>query len=312
MVKRPRLSLEDNVTDEEETDESLAIKNDGSTTPLSALPSNRNNSIIPRKVRFSTKTPPAASFSIELDNSTGMTSDLSKMSDKMAANVSLQEQNSEISRILEKNSDISRILDKNPDISRILDKNPDPGSIRFSTPVRKSNSLSPPEIATTPFRTPKLLKTKKIPVRENDRILGTPDYLAPELLLRLPHSYGVDWWGLGICLYEFMTGIPPFTDETPDKVFDNILNMRIEWPEDEAEVLSNQAVDAIQSLLTADQDERADFEKMQKMELFQDLDWSNLTDMEAPFVPQPDDETDTGYFEARNVAQHWKVSQIRD
>ena len=39
----------------------------------------------------------------------------------------------------------------------------------------------------------------------------------------------------GVCLYEFMTGIPPFTDETPEKVFDNILNMRMEWPEDEGE-----------------------------------------------------------------------------
>jgi len=48
--------------------------------------------------------------------------------------------------------------------------------------------------------------------------LGTPDYLAPELLLRQAHTAKVDWWGLGICLYEFMTGIPPFMDETPGNV----------------------------------------------------------------------------------------------
>lgn len=180
--------------------------------------------------------------------------------------------------------------------------------IRFSTPVR--NNAPTPELS-TPFRTPKSVKGKK--VAENDRILGTPDYLAPELLLRKPHSHAVDWWGLGICLYEFMTGIPPFTDETPEAVFDNILNLRIEWPEEEGEVLSEQAVTAIKSLLTLDPDLRADFDQIHDgMDLFKDLDWANLTEIEAPFVPQPDDETDTGYFEARNAAQKWTVSQIVD
>lgn len=41
---------------------------------------------------------------------------------------------------------------------------------------------------------------------------------------RQGHGPEVDWWALGVCLYEFMTGIPPFNDETPQKVFDNILN----------------------------------------------------------------------------------------
>ena len=45
-----------------------------------------------------------------------------------------------------------------------------------------------------------------------------------------------------------MTGIPPFTDETPEAVFDNILSMRMEWPEDEGEVLSDSAVEAIKGM----------------------------------------------------------------
>ena len=62
------------------------------------------------------------------------------------------------------------------------------------------------------------------------RILGTPDYLAPELLLHNPHSNAVDWWGLGICLYEFLIGVPPFSDETAELVFENILAGQLEWP----------------------------------------------------------------------------------
>jgi serine/threonine protein kinase len=41
---------------------------------------------------------------------------------------------------------------------------------------------------------------------------------------RKKHGAAVDWWALGVCLYEFLTGIPPFNDETPNKVFENILH----------------------------------------------------------------------------------------
>lgn len=55
-------------------------------------------------------------------------------------------------------------------------------------------------------------------------ILGTPDYLAPELLLGLSHGPAVDWWSLGICIFEWLLGFPPFTDESPEQIFANILN----------------------------------------------------------------------------------------
>ncbi|KAF9938027.1 hypothetical protein BGZ65_000575, partial [Modicella reniformis] len=55
-------------------------------------------------------------------------------------------------------------------------------------------------------------------------LLGTPDYLAPELLLGFGHGPAVDWWSLGVCLFEFLTGYPPFMDEAPEAIFKNILN----------------------------------------------------------------------------------------
>lgn len=55
-------------------------------------------------------------------------------------------------------------------------------------------------------------------------LLGTPDYLAPELLLGIGHGEAVDWWSLGVCLFEFLTGYPPFMDEAPEAIFKNILN----------------------------------------------------------------------------------------
>jgi len=45
---------------------------------------------------------------------------------------------------------------------------------------------------------------------EKRRAVGTPDYLAPELLLGTGHGAEVDWWSLGAILYEFVTGVPPY------------------------------------------------------------------------------------------------------
>ena len=76
---------------------------------------------------------------------------------------------------------------------------------------------TPPVVNSTPLRTPKRARKSETDATAR-RILGTPDYLAPELLLHNPHSSAVDWWGLGICLYEFMVGVPPFSDETAELV----------------------------------------------------------------------------------------------
>ncbi|KAM6412873.1 serine/threonine-protein kinase greatwall isoform 2-T2 [Pluvialis apricaria] len=160
--------------------------------------------------------------------------------------------------------------------------------------------------AGTPYRTPKSVRRGAAPV-EGERILGTPDYLAPELLLAKPHGSAVDWWALGVCLFEFLTGIPPFNDETPTQVFQNILKRDIPWPEGE-EKLSDNAQNAIDILLTIDSMKRAGLKELKHHPLFHGVDWDNLQNQTMPFIPQPDDETDTSYFEARNNAQHLTVS----
>ncbi|XP_028290334.1 serine/threonine-protein kinase greatwall isoform X2 [Gouania willdenowi] len=183
-----------------------------------------------------------------------------------------------------------------------------------ATPVqKKSNSCSslcqtpqPMSTSHTPFRTPKSVRRGPLPV-EVAPLLGTPDYLAPELLLGIPHECMVDWWALGVCLFEFLTGVPPFNDETPQLVFQNILNRDIPWPEDEEE-LSVHSRNAIEILLTTDMTKRAGLKELKGHPLFDGLDWDNLQNQSMPFIPQPADETDTSYFEARNNAQHIAVS----
>ena len=57
-------------------------------------------------------------------------------------------------------------------------------------------------------------------------VLGTPDYLAPELLLGTGNGPAVDMWSLGVCAFEFATGVPPFNDATVELVFRQVAAAR--------------------------------------------------------------------------------------
>ncbi|KAF8978205.1 hypothetical protein BGZ46_006723 [Entomortierella lignicola] len=129
-------------------------------------------------------------------------------------------------------------------------------------------------------------------------LLGTPDYLAPELLLGIGHGPAVDWWSLGVCLFEFLTGYPPFMDEAPEAIFKNILNHDIQWPETG---LSWEAHDLINKLLSRDPSDRPSPSELKAHPFFQGVDWENIRNQEAPFIPAPNDNTDTSYFDARNA-----------
>ncbi|KAJ0570961.1 putative protein kinase AGC-MAST family [Helianthus annuus] len=79
--------------------------------------------------------------------------------------------------------------------------------------------------------------------------VGTPDYLAPEILLGTEHGYAADWWSVGIILFELITGIPPFNSDHPERIFYNILNAKIPWPSIPNE-MSYEAQDMINRLVT--------------------------------------------------------------
>lgn len=180
-----------------------------------------------------------------------------------------------------------------------------PGVVPSVSPLASTFRTPQEQRVLPPTRTPKSVRGRPL----EGRILGTPDYLAPELLLRQEHGAAVDWWALGVCLYEFLTGLPPFSDTSPEAVFNNILSRDLQWPEDE-EALSQVAQEAIEELLTPDPNSRPGSKEVRALPLFCGLTWDNLHEQTAPFVPRPDDATDTGYFEARNRMQQLKLSSF--
>jgi len=96
-------------------------------------------------------------------------------------------------------------------------------------------------------------------------------------------------------VYEFLVGITPFTDETPQFIFNNILNGQIEWPENE-ESLSPEAIDVIMKLLNVVPNERIRMKQIKQHDLFKNVNWDNLLNEKVPFQPQPDHNMDTCYF----------------
>ncbi|KAL2455007.1 putative serine/threonine protein kinase IRE4 [Forsythia ovata] len=108
--------------------------------------------------------------------------------------------------------------------------------------------------------------------------VGTPDYLAPEILLGTEHGYAADWWSVGIVLFELITGIPPFTSEHPEIIFDRILNRKIPWPSIPSE-MSFEAQDLIDRFLVHDPNQRLGAKgasEVKSHQFFTGVDWDNL------------------------------------
>ncbi|XP_023211837.1 citron Rho-interacting kinase-like isoform X2 [Centruroides sculpturatus] len=135
--------------------------------------------------------------------------------------------------------------------------------------------------------------------------VGTPDYIAPEVLMAMnsgpaaSSTYGVecDWWSLGIVAYEMLFGHTPFNDEKVLATYNNIMNFKksLKFPNDEVEV-SQSAVDLIKGLLQ-ESTERWGYEQLYVNIFFIDIDWDNIRQIPPPFVPNVSAEDDTSNFD---------------
>lgn len=133
-------------------------------------------------------------------------------------------------------------------------------------------------------------------------LCGTPDYLAPEVVSGQGHGKGVDWWTLGILVYEMLASYPPFYDEDPMKTYAKIMHGHVQFPKH----FSPQSIDLIQKLLHPKATKRLGVVKggadnIKKHPWFRDagFDWDALEKgtMKAPIVPVIRSAEDLSNFE---------------
>lgn len=134
------------------------------------------------------------------------------------------------------------------------------------------------------------------------QVFGTPEYIAPEVILRQGYGKPVDWWSMGIILYQFIVGCVPFFGDTPEELFAHTVNDDIEWPDENEMEIQPEAKEIITMLLQQNPRNRlgcGGANDVKEHPYFKDLDWTSLLRQKVEFVPKLDGEDDTSYFDTR-------------
>ena len=177
-----------------------------------------------------------------------------------------------------------------------------------------------------------MIETQASPQTQKEKqVLGTPDYIAPEVILGQAYGPAVDWWSVGIILYEFLLGAPPFQGSTVAELFHRTVQDDVPFPAAEDFDVSGEARDLILRLLVKDplgrlgspvepEDDGLNCAFYIKEHEFFDrvidgedrIDWDALLQSKACFVPELEDENDTSFFDDRKDRYQHHMSSESD
>ncbi|KAG8862446.1 Serine/threonine kinase [Tulasnella sp. 330] len=130
---------------------------------------------------------------------------------------------------------------------------------------------------------------------------GTPEFMAPEILLEQKYGRAVDWWAFGVLVYEMLLGQSPFRGDDEDEIFDAILEDEPLYPI----TMPRDAVSVLQKLLTRDPTRRlgagkADAEDIKRHPFFKDVSWDDVLNkrIPPPYYPTITSAADTSNFDS--------------
>ncbi|XP_064476335.1 cAMP-dependent protein kinase catalytic subunit 1 isoform X4 [Ornithodoros turicata] len=131
-------------------------------------------------------------------------------------------------------------------------------------------------------------------------LCGTPEYLAPEIILSKGYNKAVDWWALGVLVYEMAAGYPPFFADQPIQIYEKIVSGKVRFPSH----FSSDLKDLLRNLLQVDLTKRFGNLKngvndIKNHKWFATTDWIAIykKDIEAPFIPKCKGPGDTSNFD---------------
>ncbi|CAG9331043.1 PKG_35 [Blepharisma stoltei] len=139
--------------------------------------------------------------------------------------------------------------------------------------------------------------TAKIIPSRTYTLVGTPHYMAPEVIVGKGYNKNADLWSLGVCMYECLCGRVPFGNEETDcyRVYEEVLEKEIDWPDD-IDPVSETAKNFIEQLLSKYAESRAggSIDNLKKHEWFTGYDWDNLINEAVipPYTPNLGEKTE--------------------
>ena len=139
----------------------------------------------------------------------------------------------------------------------------------------------------------------KLTHQKNYSCVGTAYYVAPEVLNKTGYGKDIDWWSVGVIFFEMLIGYAPFCSEETKEVCYKVLNWKkyLKIPDDFT--LSEEAEDLINKMIN-NQEERLGkngIEEIKAHPFFKGIDWDNIRNTKAPFIPDIKNDYDTKYFE---------------
>uniref|UniRef100_A0A7N8X3A8 Protein kinase C eta type n=1 Tax=Mastacembelus armatus TaxID=205130 RepID=A0A7N8X3A8_9TELE len=146
---------------------------------------------------------------------------------------------------------------------------------------------------------------------------GTPDYIAPEILQELDYGPSVDWWALGVLMYEMMAGQPPFEADNEDDLFESILHDDVLYPV----WLSKEAVSILKAFMTKSPNKRLGCVVAQGLEeaiklhpFFREIDWTLLEQrkIRPPFKPRIKTKRDVNNFDQDFTREEPVLTPVED
>uniref|UniRef100_A0A8C6V5K5 Uncharacterized protein n=1 Tax=Neogobius melanostomus TaxID=47308 RepID=A0A8C6V5K5_9GOBI len=134
---------------------------------------------------------------------------------------------------------------------------------------------------------------------------GTPEYLAPEVLLGQPYSHAVDWWSLGSVLFEMLFSLPPFYSHNKADMFENILHAPLKFPSGASEAAQSLLQGLLERDVTKRLGESCDMEELQQHSFFASINWDDLLakKIKPPFIPNVSGPCDICYIDPEFTVQ---------